>query len=124
MQVKAGIDAARSLLHVRAIFGNVRTKLENYGIDFGHAAMLGAWLVGHYTPQETGVIKFIVDFYRGMIGFAFAMGVILAGAAVLIDAGGQGPLAALVIIAITVGITGISAVLISINDHLSAMRRD
>lgn len=70
------------------------------------------------------MIKLIVDFYRGMIGFAFVLGALLAVAAVLIDAGGQGPMVALVIIAMTVGVTGISAVLISINDHLAAMRKD
>ena len=68
------------------------------------------------------MIKIIVDFYRGMIGFAFAIGVLLAITAVLIDAGGQGPLAALFILAITVGGTGVSAVLVSINDHLEALR--
>lgn len=68
------------------------------------------------------MIKFIVDFYRSMIGLAFVLGAALAVMAFFINAGGQGPLAALVILAATGLATGLSAVLISINDHLAAIR--
>jgi hypothetical protein len=71
---------------------------------------------------EGELIKFIVDMYRAMIGFAFAIGAILAILALLADVGGRGPLAALIIPAITGAATGLSAVLISINDHLAALR--
>lgn len=68
------------------------------------------------------MIKLITDLYRGMIGFGFVIGAILALAAVLSDVGGRGPLTALGIIAVTLTLTGVSAVLISINDHLAALR--
>jgi len=68
------------------------------------------------------VIRFIVDLYRGMIGLAFALGVVIAVAALAIDAGGMGALAALFILAATGLATGLSAVLLSINDHLAAIR--
>ena len=68
------------------------------------------------------MIKFITDLYRGMIGFGFVIGAVLAVAALLLDLGGRGAMAALLILAITLSVTGVSAVLISINDHLAALR--
>lgn len=68
------------------------------------------------------MIKFIVDLYRGMIGLAFVLGFILAVVALVIDAGGAGAWAAIGILALTGAATGLSAVLISINDHLAALR--
>lgn len=68
------------------------------------------------------MLNFIVNLYRSLIGLAFVAGVIIAGLAFVSDIGGYGPLAALIVLAITGAATGVSAVLLSINDHLAALR--
>ena len=70
------------------------------------------------------MLNFIVDLYRSMIGFVFVLGAILAAASVAYQPGIYGVLIAAVIIGGTVALTGVSAVLLSINGHLAALRRE
>jgi len=78
----------------------------------GALPSLGEWM-----------IRFIVELYRGLIGLAFVLGALIALFAFISDMGGYGPLAALVILAVTGAVTGLSAILLSINDHLAALRK-
>lgn len=65
------------------------------------------------------MIQFIVSAYRAFIVFGFAIAIVLA--AMMMSSGPFGLFVALGIGIAAVVATGISAVLISINDHLAAM---
>lgn len=66
--------------------------------------------------------QLIVRLYHSAIGFIFGMGILAA--IIVLSASGfpHGLLGALTILLGTVLLTGISAVLLSINDHLAALR--
>lgn len=68
------------------------------------------------------MLKLIIELYRTAVGLMFVAGAVLAIVALIIDAGGMGPMAALIIIGATALATGVSALLLSINDHLAALR--
>lgn len=67
-------------------------------------------------------MNLIIEFYRIVIGLIFIGGAIVAAAAVISNAGGNGLAVGLLIMAGTASLTGVSAILLSINDHLAALR--
>ncbi|ATP19797.1 hypothetical protein BV87_16275 [Sphingobium yanoikuyae] len=71
---------------------------------------------------EAFVVNVIVQLYRGAIGLIFILGVIASVAFFASYGATYGLASAIVIILSTILLTGISAVLLSINDHLAALR--
>ena len=122
LEVKVRSDATGRLLHFGVVFGNVGNELKADWIDFCHAGQAKAHMATELPLSECAMIQLIVKMYRGAVGVVFGIGLLIA--ALMIAASGfpHGVLGALGVVLATVLLTGISAVLLSINEHLAALR--